>query len=132
MFNLNKSYKKLNQKLKVQFSIEHLNLFLKGSSKAQSAMEYLMTYGWSILVIAIGLVALFALGVFNGNSSTGNSGCIAQSGYLCTKLTLATNGTLNTTIGTEYSGITITGVACSNSTATPTTFNTITYYYTWR
>ena len=126
MFNFNNSYKKLTQKLKVQFTINHLNLLGKGSSKAQSAMEYLMTYGWSILVIAIGVVTLFALGVFNGGSSTGNSGCIAQSGYLCTKLTLATNGTLNTTIGTEYSGITITGVSCSNSSATPTTFNTIT------
>ncbi len=33
--------------------------------KLQSAMEYLGTYGWSILIIAITLVALFSLGVFN-------------------------------------------------------------------
>ena len=33
--------------------------------KVQSAMEYLMTYGWAILIIAIVLVALFSLGVFN-------------------------------------------------------------------
>ncbi|MCL5102228.1 MAG: LamG domain-containing protein [Candidatus Marsarchaeota archaeon] len=33
--------------------------------KAQSAMEYLMTYGWAILVIAIVLAALYGLGVFN-------------------------------------------------------------------
>ncbi len=33
--------------------------------KSQSAMEYLMTYGWAILIIAIVLVALFSLGVFN-------------------------------------------------------------------
>ncbi|MEM3820193.1 MAG: LamG domain-containing protein [Candidatus Micrarchaeaceae archaeon] len=32
---------------------------------AQSAMEYLMTYGWAILVIAVVLGALFQLGVFN-------------------------------------------------------------------
>ena len=32
---------------------------------SQSAMEYLMTYGWAILIIAIVLVALFSLGVFN-------------------------------------------------------------------
>ncbi len=36
--------------------------------KAQSAMEYLMTYGWAILIIAIVLSALFQLGVFSGNS----------------------------------------------------------------
>ena len=33
--------------------------------KSQSAMEYLMTYGWAILIIAVVLGALFSLGVFN-------------------------------------------------------------------
>ncbi len=33
--------------------------------KSQSAMEYLMTYGWSILIIAVVLGALAYLGVFN-------------------------------------------------------------------
>ncbi len=34
--------------------------------RSQSAMEYLMTYGWAILIIAVVLGALFSLGVFNG------------------------------------------------------------------
>lgn len=34
-------------------------------AKLQSAMEYLMTYGWAILIIAIVLGALFGLGFFN-------------------------------------------------------------------
>ncbi len=33
--------------------------------RSQSAMEYLMTYGWSILIVAVVLGALFQLGVFN-------------------------------------------------------------------
>ncbi len=33
--------------------------------KLQSAMEYLTTYGWAILIIGISLAALFELGVFN-------------------------------------------------------------------
>jgi hypothetical protein len=33
--------------------------------KSQSAMEYLMTYGWAILIVAVVLAALFELGVFN-------------------------------------------------------------------
>jgi len=37
----------------------------KASLKAQSAMEYLMTYGWAILIISVVLAALFQLGVFN-------------------------------------------------------------------
>lgn len=36
--------------------------------KSQSAMEYLMTYGWAILAIAIVMVSLYSLGIFN----TGN------------------------------------------------------------
>lgn len=36
----------------------------KSYTRLQSAMEYLMTYGWSILLIAIVIAALYALGVF--------------------------------------------------------------------
>jgi hypothetical protein len=50
--------------------------------KAQSAMEYLMTYGWAILIIAVVLGALFSLGVFSGASLIGNA-CIAGPGYYC-------------------------------------------------
>ncbi|MDE1822767.1 MAG: LamG domain-containing protein, partial [Candidatus Micrarchaeota archaeon] len=32
---------------------------------SQSAMEYLMTYGWAILAIAIVMVSLYSLGIFN-------------------------------------------------------------------
>jgi len=43
-------------------------LLEKSPTKAQSAMEYLMTYGWAILIIAVVLGALFQLGVFNANN----------------------------------------------------------------
>ena len=36
--------------------------------RLQSAMEYLMTYGWAILIIAVVLGALFQLGVFNSTN----------------------------------------------------------------
>ena len=49
--------------------------------KAQSAMEYLMTYGWAILVIAIIITVLFALGLLNGPPSP--NVCAAQSAYTC-------------------------------------------------
>ncbi len=38
---------------------------MEGIRKSQSAMEYLMTYGWAILIIAVVLGALFSLGIFN-------------------------------------------------------------------
>jgi len=45
-------------------------------------MEYLMTYGWAILIIAVVLSVLFSLGLFNG-SNLSNNVCIAYPGYLC-------------------------------------------------
>jgi hypothetical protein len=38
--------------------------------KAQSAMEYLMTYSWAILIIIIVLAVLFQLGIFSSNLFT--------------------------------------------------------------
>ena len=52
------------------------------SQKAQSAMEYLMTYGWAILIVAIVLAALFSLGVFSSGALIGTT-CIASPGFLC-------------------------------------------------
>ncbi|MDE1851433.1 MAG: LamG domain-containing protein [Candidatus Micrarchaeota archaeon] len=36
--------------------------------RQQSAMEYLMTYGWAILAIAIVMVSLYSLGIFNSGN----------------------------------------------------------------
>ena len=36
--------------------------------RSQSAMEYLMTYGWAILIIAVILGGLYSLGLFSGLS----------------------------------------------------------------
>ncbi len=35
--------------------------------KSQSAMEYLMTYGWAILVIVVVIISLFKFGIFSNN-----------------------------------------------------------------
>jgi len=70
----------------------------KASAKAQSAMEYLMTYGWAILIVAVVLGSLYNLGVFNGAAFLGTS-CISASGFYCTNPTLSTGGVLTVTIG---------------------------------
>jgi len=77
--------------------------------KAQSAMEYLMTYGWAILIIAVVLGALFSLGVFSGTSLLGTT-CIASSGYYCSGLVYShTNNQITATIG-QSTGATYYGV----------------------
>ena len=70
----------------------------KASAKAQSAMEYLMTYGWAILIVAVVLGVLYNLGVFTGAAFLGTS-CIAASGFYCTNPILSTGGVLTVTIG---------------------------------
>jgi len=89
--------------------------------KAQSAMEYLMTYGWAILIIAVVLGALFSLGVFSGSSMLGTS-CIASPGYYCQNPVLSTSGALTFSFGqntgaTEYNAI----IWVANQSTTPTT-----------
>jgi hypothetical protein len=42
------------------------------AKKAQGALEYLITYGWAILIIVIIGGALFALGVFNPSTWSSN------------------------------------------------------------
>ena len=97
------------------------------SFKAQSAMEYLMTYGWSILIIAIALVTLFELGLFNTTGLSGTSTCIVQTGYLCSSVSLSTNGILSADVGSNYgTTITVSGVTCTtNSTPSVSSFNGI-------
>ncbi len=71
--------------------------YQKGNSdnntKAQSAMEYLMTYGWAILIIAVILAALDFLGIFNGSTLV-STACLATPGYLCSNPILAISNSL--------------------------------------
>ena len=75
----------------------------KFRARAQSAMEYLTTYGWVILIIAIVLATLFELDVFNGGNTA--SACTALPGYICTNPVYGTNGisfTLGQNTGQYY------------------------------
>ena len=53
------SFKALNKK----------DLTLLTSRRSQSALEYMMTYGWAILIIVIVAVILYSMGIFNPSSS---------------------------------------------------------------
>ncbi len=53
--------------------------------KSQAAMEYLMTYGWAILVIAVVLAALYSLGIFNPNTFAPKASAFPFKGYHVTR-----------------------------------------------
>ncbi len=50
--------------------------------KAQAAVEYLSTYGWAVLVIALVLAALMWLGVFDTQKKVPNT-CTFDAGIYC-------------------------------------------------
>ncbi len=82
--------------------------------KAQSAIEYLTTYGWAIVIITIVLVAMFELGLFQPPVSTT---CIFPAEFGCLSATLfSVNGQVNLTIQqSTQSTINITAFGCNNS-----------------
>ena len=49
--------------------------------KGQSAMEYLMTYGWAILIVIVVVAALYAMGVFQVAPSVKCSPCFGTSDF---------------------------------------------------
>jgi hypothetical protein len=84
----------------------------KMMKKLQAAMEYLMTYGWAILIIALALGVLYSLGIMNP-SRLRPVMCLLPAPFNCQAQSFTTTGSL-TIILAQGSGstFTITRVAC--------------------
>ncbi len=90
--------------------------------KSQSAMEYLMTYGWAVLIIAVVIAVLFDLGIFSAPNIT--TTCVAQSGFLCASPLITNTGATYVQFAQNTgSPLEITGFGCSNSSSAPQGFN---------
>ncbi|MBU2633784.1 MAG: hypothetical protein KJ674_00910 [Nanoarchaeota archaeon] len=74
--------------------------------RGQSAMEYLLTYGWAILIVLISLSLLFYLGVFSPN--TPNT-CIGTAPLVCGDVKIMAGG------GTFIGGVAIFSVGASGT-----------------
>lgn len=82
--------------------------------KLQAALQYLMTYGWAILVIAIVVAALAALGVFSV-SPFGNN-CIFSEGFSCSSMTISSTGVASFMLVNGYSyPVNVTAVGCNSN-----------------
>lgn len=77
--------------------------------KAQAAMEYLMTYGWAILIIIVVVGALYGMGVFTIGGGVPCSPCFSYFAYVdhTTDTLVITNGPREITYS-NVSGITCT------------------------
>jgi hypothetical protein len=51
-------------------------------AKGQAAMEYLMTYGWAIIIIIVAVAALYTMGVFNVGAKVTCSPCFSYFAYV--------------------------------------------------
>ena len=60
----------------------------KRGNKAQAAMEFLMTYGWAILIVLIVLASLFFLGVFNPKTT---NTCLINAPFSCNDIAIGKN-----------------------------------------
>ncbi|VVB76300.1 Uncharacterised protein [Candidatus Tiddalikarchaeum anstoanum] len=95
--------------------------------KAQSALEYLITYGWAILIIVIVGAALFALGVFNPGGSTALQ-VRGLSNFQVDDAKMSPNGNLTLVLGVKTGKTTfvteidfaVLGGSCSKFVAGPT------------
>ncbi|MFH1636826.1 MAG: hypothetical protein ABIB71_00195, partial [Candidatus Woesearchaeota archaeon] len=59
--------------------------------KGQAAMEFLMTYGWAILVVLIAIGALAYFGVLNPSRFLPKS-CTISPGFSCEEFKVTTSG----------------------------------------
>ncbi len=80
--------------------------------KLQSGVEYIITYSWAFLLLAIAIAVLFELGVFTPVSA-GSGHCILPSGWSCVSYAMNTSGAINLSVlQTLGSQIIVTGIAC--------------------
>lgn len=81
--------------------------------KIQSTMEFLITYGWMILILSVVLSAFMALGVFNPGAIASTQ-CSLPIGLSCSVYSLAPNGLISVSLlQTTPMQINITAVGCN-------------------
>ena len=91
-------------------------------------MEYLMSYGWALLVIVIVIAVLIYINPFRAPEQ-----CVFdQAGFLCNKPILFASGALHgTLVNGNQKAITIMGIACIKGRASPDGDITVTGLTAW-
>jgi hypothetical protein len=99
-------------------------MFMK---KGQAALEFLMTYGWAILIVVVVVAALFAMNVFNPGAFIGETvsgfGNFQVTGHSYSQAGVV-NFTLGNMLGTQVT-VTNVDVVASGTTVSDTSSNTL-------
>jgi hypothetical protein len=88
--------------------------------KGQSALEYLVTYGWAILAIVIVAAVLLYFGFFNPSKWSASKQCEGFASFTCEDYSANTTST-SVVLGNNVSrSITISNATCSPASLGPT------------
>jgi hypothetical protein len=80
--------------------------------RLQAAIEYLTTYGWALIIIALAVAVVFSL----ISSSPPQQQCILPAGLSCSSFFIATNGMLSVVLQqVTQTPINITSLACNTN-----------------
>lgn len=89
----------------------------QGAVRSQAAIDFISSYGFALLIIAISIYAVLQLGVFNYSASPPY--CYPETPFSCVAYSMNTIGTLTIAISQSSGGILrITGAACATVTNT--------------
>jgi hypothetical protein len=91
---------------------------MKDKLKAQSAIEFLLTYGWGILIISLAIIAVASSPLFSNIFYS--KYCYISPGFACSQFIVNSTGNLSIML-TQATGlnVNITQIACSTSVASP-------------
>ena len=94
------------------------------SRKSQAAMEFLMTYGWAILVVLVAIGALAYFGVLSPDRFL-PSKCTLPAGLACTDFQIDAPATINIVLrngmGFDATSMSVTAGGCTTADTTPAT-----------
>ena len=88
------------------------------AKKGQAAMEFLMTYGWAILVVLVAIGALAYFGVLNPNRLLPSS-CTMAPGIGCDDFKVSTTDVqliLRNGFGDDFTNVQVSTTGCTDST----------------
>lgn len=84
--------------------------------RGQSALEYLVTYGWAILAVVIIAGVLWYFGIFNPSRFAGEKQCGGFSAFVCQDFRVNTTGHLAMVLNNKVGG-TVSSVNVTSGTA---------------
>ena len=94
---------------------------MRFTNKGQAALEFIMTYGWAILVVLVAIGALAYFGVLSPDRLLPNK-CLLQSGLSCTDSKVSRNAItvrVTNSLGADLTNVTMFTYGCATAGAIP-------------